>query len=185
MWRSFEVFARFPKTIPQDIPIYGAEEYELMNPIHNVHLHTWYISDLYSKYIHAKCLMCVIFKKYMQYDLFKKIYVSWGNEMHYLPTESLAFLLHLHLSNLSPCQPFPLWLQELTSGTEASLVIVFWWKICAWSLHAKNKGSFEKKKTETGSRYLPWWCFKRHVWSQYPGFPCFFWLIQWTRPFWL
>lgn len=120
----------FPKTIPQDIPIYGTEEYELMNPIHNVHLHTWYISDLY---IHAKCLMCVIFKKYMQYDLFKKYLYHEAMKCTTYPLKASHFCWHLHLST------FP-----HGSSRNSPLVLK-----PPWSLHTKKKGSFEKK-TETG-----------------------------------
>jgi len=54
--------------------------------------------------------------------------------MQYLPTESFAFLLASPPLNLSP-----LWLQELTSGTEASLVFA----------PPKRRVAL-KKKTETG-----------------------------------
>lgn len=97
-----------------------------MNPIHNVHLHTWYISDLY---IHAKCLMCVIFKKYMQYDLFKKYLYHEAMKCTTYPLKASHFCWHLHLST------FP-----HGSSRNSPLVLK-----PPWSLHTKKKGSFEKK----------------------------------------
>ena len=134
----------FPKTIPQDIPIYVTEEYELMSPIHNVHLeaymvYQWSVPQLYT------CVMCNVYNKIERILSIQKISAPSGNEIHYLPPMKAyhSFLVPFVASpplNLPP---------PVAPGT------YFWyWNLLSWS-------SVLGRKKSAGWLVSSWWSFQK------------------------